>query len=177
MIKTVHINKSNEATFTCPNCIKSITVNVSRYTMVKSRTKVRSKCTCGCSWTSILERRKRYRMEVDIPCICSKAWERRASEGKAMKVVDLSSSGVKIKPHLNRTIDTTDRFFDSPMLIAFHLKDTDETHIQKTVHARHICENYIGAEFDESGQEDPIIGSYILSQRHHLTIGPNPYLP
>ena len=87
-----------------------------------------------------------------------------------MKVVDLSSSGVKIKPHLNRTIETSDQFFDNPILLAFHLKDKNETHIQKKVYARHICENYIGAEFDESGQEDPIIGSYILSQRHHQAI-------
>ena len=177
MIKTVHINKSDEATFICPNCIKSVTVNVSKYTRCNNRTKVKSKCICGCSWTSILERRKRYRMEVDIPCICSLGWKKSISEGKAMKVVDLSSSGVKIKPHLNRTIDTSDRFFENPVVLAFHLKDKGETHIQKTVHARHICEDYIGAEFDESGQEDPIIGSYILSQRHHLTISTDPYLP
>jgi hypothetical protein len=170
MIKTVHINKSNEATFICPNCIKSITVDVSKYTRCNNRTKVKSKCICGCSWTSILERRKRYRMAVDIPCICSQVWAWSASEGRAMKVVDLSSSGVKIKPYLNRTIETSDQFFDNPILLAFHLKDKDETHIQKKVYARHICENYIGAEFDDSGQEDPIIGSYILSQRHHQTI-------
>ena len=94
-----------------------------------------------------------------------------------MKVVDLSSSGVKIKPHLNRAIETSDRFFDNPILLAFHLKDKDETHIQKTVYAKHICEDHIGAEFDDAGQEDPVIGSYILSQRHHLTISTNPYLP
>ena len=80
-----------------------------------------------------------------------------------MRVVDLSSSGVKIKPHPNRTIETSDHFFDNPILLAFHLSDKGETHIQKTVYAKHICETYIGAEFDDSEQEDDIIGSYILS--------------
>jgi len=94
-----------------------------------------------------------------------------------MRVVDLSSSGVKIKPHDNRTIETSDHFFDNPILLTFDLKDKNETHIQKTVYARHICENYIGAEFDDAGQEDPIIGSYILSQRHYQTISTNPYQP
>lgn len=113
-------------------------------------------------------------MAVDIPCICSQVGARRSSEGKAMRVVDLSSSGVKIKPYPNRTIETSDYFLDYPILLAFHLKDRGETHIQKTVSARHICENYIGAEFDDSGQEDPVIGSYILSQRHYQIISTNP---
>ena len=170
MIKTVHIDKSNEATFTCPNCIKSKTVNVSKYMKRNNRTKVKSKCICGCSWTSILERRQRYRMVVDIPCICSQAGEWRASEGNAMRVVDLSSTGVKIKPYPNRTIRTSDKFFKNPILLAFHLKDKGGTYIQKTVYAKHICENHIGAEFDDAEKEDPLIGFYILSQRHHQTI-------
>ena len=169
MIKTVHVTKSNEATFICPNCIKSKTVNVYKYTKRNNRTKVKSTCTCGCSWTSLLERRKRYRMTVNIPCVCSQPGVRGSSESDAMRVADLSSSGVKIKPYPNRTIKISDYFFDNPILLAFHLRDKGETHIQKTVYARHICENYIGAEFDDSEQEDPIIGSYILSQRHHQT--------
>lgn len=167
MIKTVHVNKSNEATFICPNCIKSVTVTVSKYTKLNNRTKVKSKCTCGCAWTSILERRKHYRMAADIPCICSQVGTSIASEGKALKIVDLSSSGVKIKPHLNRTIKTDDDFFDNPILLAFHLRDKEETFVQKTAYARHICENYVGAEFDNAEQEDPAIGSYILSQRQY----------
>lgn len=167
MIKTVHINKANEATFTCPNCIKSVTLKVSKYTKLNNRTKVRSKCRCGCTWTSILERRKHYRMAVDIPCICSQVGTREVSESRAMRVVDLSSSGVKIKPYPNRIIKTADYFFNDPMRLDFNLKDRDGTYIQKTAYAKHICEDCIGAEFVDSDQEDPIIGSYILSQKHY----------
>ena len=170
MIKTVHINKSNEATFICPNCIKSKTVTVSKYIRSTNRTKVKSKCICGCSWTSILERRKHYRMAINIPCVCNQVGARRSSEGNAMRVVDLSSSGLKIKPHPNRTIKTSDYYFDDPILVAFHLRDKGETHIQKTAYAKHISEDYIGAEFDDSEQGDHTIGSYILSQRHHQAI-------
>ena len=166
MIKTVHINKANEATFTCPNCIKSITLSVSKYIKLNKRTKVKSKCRCGCTWTSILERRKHYRITVDIPCICSQVGTGRTSESRAMRIVDLSSSGVKIKPNPNRTIKTSDYFFNDPIRLYFNLKDRDETYIQKKAYAKHICEDHIGAEFDDSDQEDPIIGSYILSQRH-----------
>ena len=106
-------------------------------------------------------------MTADLPCICSQVGTRIASEGKALRVVDLSSSGVKIKPHLNRIIKTDDDFFENPILLAFHLRDKGETFVQKTAYARHICENYIGAEFDNAEQEDPAIGSYILSQRQY----------
>ena len=106
-------------------------------------------------------------MTVDIPCICSQVETRRPSESRAMRVADLSSSGIKIKPHPNRTIKTSDYFLNDPIRLDFNLKDRDETYIQKTAYAKHICEDYIGAEFDDSDQEDPIIGSYLLSQRHY----------
>ena len=87
-----------------------------------------------------------------------------------MRVVDLSSSGLKIKPHQPRTIKTSDYSFNDQFLVAFHLRDEGETHIEKTAYAKHISENYIGAEFDDSQQEDHTIGSYILNQRHHQAI-------
>ena len=87
-----------------------------------------------------------------------------------MRVADLSSSGLKIKPHQNKTIKTSDYFFDDQILVVFHLKDKNETHIEKIAYAKHINENYIGAKFDDSEQEDHNIGSYILSQRHHQAI-------
>lgn len=106
-------------------------------------------------------------MAVNIPCVCSQPGPGGSSEGDAMRVVDLSSSGVKIKPQPNRTIKTSDYFLDDPILLDFHLKDNRGTHIQKTIYAKHICESYIGAEFDDSEQEDSTINSYLLSQRHH----------
>ncbi len=135
MIKTVHINKSNEATFTCPNCIKTKTVDVSKYIRCNNRTNVKSTCICGCSWTSILENRKRYRMAVNLPCICSQMGARGTPGGIVMRVVDLSSSGLKIKPPQNKSINTSDYFFDDPILIAFHLRDKDRTHIQKAAYS------------------------------------------
>ena len=170
MIKKVHITSTNKATFICPNCVKTKTIDVSKFTKSISKTKVKSKCICGYSWTSILERRKHYRMAVNIACVCSQVGVAGSLECMAMRIANLSSSGLKIKFHQNRPINTSDYIFDAPILVNFHLKDNRETHIQKTAHAKHICESYIGAEFDDSEQGDYTIGSYILSQRHHQTI-------
>jgi len=164
MIKKIHINDSDEATFVCPNCDKTKTVDVSKYINVNSRTQVKSTCRCGCSWTSILERRKRYRMAVNIPCICNHMGARGSSESIPMRIADLSSNGLKIKPIKNGTIKTTDYFIDDPIIVDFHLEDNDKTHLKKTAYAKNISENHIGAQFDGSKHGDHIIGFYILGQ-------------
>lgn len=170
MIKKVHINKSNKATFVCPNCVKAKTVDVSKYIGLKNRTKVKSKCTCGCSWTSILERRKHYRMTVDIPCVCSQIGTGGSSKNIAMSVADLSSSGLKIKAHQDRTLKAFDFFNDAPILVEFYLNDKNGSYIRKTATTRHISKNYLGVEFDDSAQWDKLINAYILSQKYHQAI-------
>ena len=88
----------------------------------------------------------------------------------AMGVVDLSTGGLKVEPNKKRTIRTSDYYPDDRILVVFHLRDKDETHIEKIAHVKHISEDYIGAEFDESEQGDHTISSYILNQRHHQAI-------
>ena len=170
MMKKVHINKFNKATFVCPNCVKAKMVDVSKYIGLKNRTKVKSKCTCGCSWTSILERRKHYRMTVDIPCVCSQVGPRGLSEGVAMRIADLSSSGIKIKPHQYGTIKTSDYFFAAPILVDFYLKGNSDVHIRKTATARYISESCMGAEFDDSEKWDHNISAYLLGQKYPQAI-------
>jgi len=170
MIKKVHISRSNKATFICPKCIKTKTVDVSRYVNQNRRTTVKSKCTCGCTWTSILERRKRYRMAVNIPCTCRHVVAGGNLASTAMRVVDISSSGLKIKPHNYESIDVSQYFPKHLLIIDFDLGDNHKTHIRKTVYTRHIDERQIGVEFDDSQHGDQTIGSYILSQRHHQAI-------
>jgi hypothetical protein len=84
-----------------------------------------------------------------------------------MRVADLSSSGLKIKPNRNGTIKTSNYFFDDPIMVDFHLEDHAKTQIRKTTYARHIGDRHIGVEFDSSKQEDHTIATYILSQRRY----------
>ena len=87
-----------------------------------------------------------------------------------MRVADLSSSGLKIKPNRNETIKTSNYLFGDPIVVDFQLEDHARTHIKKTVYARHISDSHIGAEFDGSKQGDHTLSSYILSQRRYEMI-------
>jgi len=170
MIKKVHISKLNEATFTCPSCSKSRTVDVSNYKRIKKRTRVTSNCGCGSSWTSILERRRRYRMAANIPCNCKHKGARGSSESFAMRVADLSSTGLKLKPIKNATINTTSYLFDDPIEVNFSLGGNSQIKIKQTAHIKNISEGHIGVEFDDAKQGDKTIGAYMLNSRHYQVL-------
>ena len=170
MIKKVHINKSNEATFVCPSCNTTKTVNVSRYLHRSNRTRVKSTCKCGYIWTTILERRKHYRMTVNVPCSCRHVGASGISESYAMRVVSLSTGGLRLKPDKNNTFQSSSYVLGGPVFVDFHLGDYNNEHVKKAVIIRNIGENHLGAEFNDSDKEDTTISSYIFSQRHHQVV-------
>jgi len=165
MIKKVHITALNKATFFCPACYNSKTVDVSKYKNNSKRTKVKSKCVCGCKWTSILERRNRYRLAVNIPCTCNHIGDRGFSENIPMKISNISSSGLRLESHDSRAINTSDYSLDEPIIVNFYLENQNKTHIETITYAKHIGKRHIGTAFDVSWLDDNTsIESYILSQ-------------
>lgn len=165
MLKKVHTSDAKTATFVCPRCDNTKTVDVSRYIEVCARTRVRSKCTCGCTWTSILERRKSFRIAVNFPGVCMHRGAKRPVDSMPVSIVDLSSTGLRIEQGDSHGIDASDYRLDDLISVEFHLSDPTRTHIRKTAFVKNISPQCIGAEFEASKQRDPVIGSYILSQR------------
>ena len=164
MYQKIHINKSNEATFVCPKCDKTRTVDVSRYKYAQSKIKVKSRCICGYSWTSILERRRDYRVETNIPCVCSRKWANGAVENITMKIVDLSFGGLKLEPDGRNKFPTDASFFESPFTIDFYLDENKKSHFKKTVHPINIAKTHIGVKFDEAERGSSAITSYMFRQ-------------
>jgi hypothetical protein len=164
MYQKVLISKSNEATFVCPKCDKTRTVDVSKYKHVQSKIKVKSRCICGYSWTSILERRRDYRVGTNIPCVCSRTWENGSVENIKMKIVDLSFGGLKLESDTRRNVLTDATFFKSPFTIDFHLGENKKIHFIKTVHPMHITKTHVGVGFDEAERGSSAIISYMLRQ-------------
>jgi hypothetical protein len=164
MYQKVHISKSNEATFVCPKCDKTRTVDISKYKHVQSTIKVRSRCICGYSWTSILERRRDYRAKINIPCVCSKTWANKSVENISMKIVDLSFGGLKLESDDGEKTPVHDIFFRSPFTVDFYLGENNMQHFKKTVHPLHKTKTHIGVGFDEPERGSPAITSYMLRQ-------------
>jgi len=166
MIKKVHISASNQATFVCPECFNTKTVDVKKYKTMNIRTKVKSTCSCGFIWTSILERRTRFRVAVNIPCNCTYMGASGSSETNQMRIADLSTSGMKITLDKNKSINTDTFSFDDPILVDFNLENQDRTHIKIMTHVKHISKSYLGAEFNNSVHDiSKSIGSYIFRPR------------
>lgn len=170
MIKKIHLSNSKEATFVCPSCSKTKTVNVSKYSQSGKRPKVKATCECGCVWTSILEKRKCYRMKVNIPCSCRHVGARGISESYAMRVVSLSTGGLRLKPDKNITFPSSSYVLGGPVFVDFHLGNNHKEHVKRAVIIRHIGENHIGAEFNESNKKDHTISAYMFNQRHHQVV-------
>jgi len=166
MMKKVHITDSNMATFVCPACYNAKTADVSRYKNANKRTKVKSKCECGCKWKTILERRNRYRLGVNIPCTCHHIGANGFSENFPMRIANISSSGLRLESHVNRNINASEYSLDEPIIVNFYLENQNKTPIEKITYTKHICRDHIGTAFDDSWQGDTdMINSYILSHR------------
>jgi len=170
MLKKVHISDAKTATFVCPRCDNTKTVDVSRYIAGCARTRVRSKCTCGCSWTSILERRKSFRIAVNLPGVYMQRGANRPMGSIPVNIVDLSSTGLRIKHGDQHGQNPSDFKLDDLISVEFHLNDHAKTHIRKTAIVKNINPQHIGTEFKVPEQRDPVIGAYILSQRHRQMV-------
>ena len=163
MYKKVFVSKSNEATFVCPKCNKAkTTVDVSKYKHVQRRIKVKSRCICGYSWASLLDRRKFFRLGTDISCACSKTGLSSFFKYISMKIVDLSPGGLKLESDEKEKDRAHANFFKSPFNVSFHLGENKEDHIKKTVHPIRITKTHVCAEFDELERRNSTIISYIL---------------
>ena len=162
MYKKVFVSKSNKATFVCPKCNKSKTVDVSKYKHVQKRIKVKSRCICGYSWASLLDKRKFYRLETDIPCACSKSGIISSFKNISMKIVDLSPGGLKLESDNKEKDRAHANFFKTPFNVSFHLGENKEDHIKKTVHPIRITQNHVCAEFDELERGNSTLMSYML---------------
>lgn len=158
MIKTVYISQTNHATFTCPQCEVTKTVDVSRYAKMEQTVRVKSKCgSCGNTWTSVLEKRKVYRKRVSLPGDFTHIVDNNPVTRGSMEVTDISAGGLKIK-----LLELIDLSLNDKLHVEFHLDDPRKTLISKDVHVKNIDGNYIGVAYSRSEGDDPALGFYLM---------------
>jgi hypothetical protein len=158
MSEKVYITSKQMATFICPKCKKSKTVNVSKYASLDKIVKVKVTCPCGYGYTSILEKRKKYRKATNLPGSFVLLMDGKQVSGGLMTVRDLSKSGLKIQINTQHKCQVGD-----VILVEFYLDDTQRTLIKKKVIARNIVGPNIGTEFAPTEAVDKALGFYLFS--------------
>ena len=157
MVIKVYISDTNTATIVCPQCDKNKTVDVSRYVALDQTVRVKSKCSCGHTWTSVLEKRRQYRKSVDFPGVYELVQNGETVDKGSMVVKDLSLTGLKLKLNVARNFE-----IDSRLLVEFHLDDNRRTLMRKNVLVKNVSGAYVGVAFSASEPQDPALGFYLM---------------
>ena len=158
MTEKVYVTSKQMATFICPVCQKSKTVNVSKYASLDKIVTVKVTCPCGYGYTSILEKRKKYRKAANLPGSFVHLVEGRPTRGGLMKVKDLSTSGLKIHVNTEHHCAVGDI-----IQVEFSLDDSHRTLIRKKVIVRNIVGQNIGTEFAPTEPIGKALGFYLFS--------------
>lgn len=158
MVEKVYITNTNMATFICPQCNKTLTVDVSRYAQMEQTVKVKSKCSCGNTWTSVLEKRKQYRKSVSLKGIYKYIVDGKELDRGKMTITDISAGGVKLKLDVDRNLKT-----GHLLKLEFKLDDSKQTLMKKTVIIRNANNPYYGAAFRDADLYDPVMGFYLMN--------------
>lgn len=155
-MEKVHISSSNTATFVCPNCENTSTVDVSKYVKVDKRVLVKVKCRCGHQFTVALEKRKKYRKNTNLPGTYVSLTS--DSDKGVMTVMDISTTGLKLKLNVERDFKIGD-----VLKVEFNLDDKRRTHIEKKVVVQNISDHFVGVAFAPNQPDDPALGFYLLN--------------
>jgi len=157
MIEKVYITSKQTATFACPVCRKSKTVDVSQYAALDKIVKVKVKCPCGYAYISILDKRRQYRKETNLHGSYTRIVNGREAGGGLMTVKDLSTGGLKLQINENYGCAAGDVF-----KVEFHLDDTRRSLIKKKAIVRNTYRQTAGMEFAPNEAADKALGFYLL---------------
>ncbi len=158
MTEKVYISSTKMATFVCPKCHKSKTVNVSKYAAFDKNVKVSVRCPCGYAYVSLLEKRKRYRKETNLPGSYRRYVDGKQRGGGLMIVKDLSTLGMKLQIDADNDCEVGD-----VIQVEFHTDDAQRAFIKKKVIIRSINGPIIGTEFASTEGIDKALGFYLFN--------------
>ncbi len=138
----VFITREGRATFVCPACELSRTVEVARNTKLARASRVGVKCPCGHHYPVTLERRRFFRKAVNLSGSYFHTVNGRHVDRGEMAVLDLSRTGVRIRLNERRPLRVGDT-----LLVEFHLDDRQQSLIRKESVVRRIEGVDLGTEF------------------------------
>ena len=163
MTEKVFIASTKMATFVCPKCQRSKTVNVSKYADLDKNVKVSVRCPCGYAYVSILEKRKKYRKETNLPGTYSRYVDGKQIGGGLMIVRDLSLTGMKLQIDADNDCKVGD-----VIQVEFYTDNAPRAFIKKKLIIRNITGTIIGTEFAPTEGVDKALGFYLFSYKEDV---------
>lgn len=158
MVEKVFITSNNMATFVCPQCGNVTTANVSKFAAINKRVTVKCNCNCGNHFSVSLEKRRQYRKTTDLPGMYYYRMANGEEDKGIMRVVDISSTGIKLRLNVERDIPVGEL-----LRVEFHLDDKRRTFMEKRVIVRNVKKNLVGTAFAPNEGDDPNLGFYLMS--------------
>jgi len=160
MTQTVFVADNNIATLVCPECNASKNTDVTKYKDLEKLVRLKIKCTCGSSYSVMLERRRYYRKETNLPGTYVYSSAGGQQQKGPMTVTEISRGGVRLKVMVLPKFEVGATFY-----VEFHLDDKQQSLIKKEVTARMLADRFVGAEFcsiDPSDPSDKALGFYLF---------------
>jgi hypothetical protein len=161
MTEKVFITEQDKATIICPECKLSTTTDASQYKKINKEVRLKINCTCGHSYSILLERRNQFRRETNLPG----KYILRSSSGTekmgSLTVKNISRGGLKLELKLMPNLKLGSR-----LSVEFNLDDNHKTLIKKDVIVKGIIDPVVGAEFssfDTSDPGDKALGFYLFA--------------
>lgn len=158
MLPKVFIASNNTATIMCPQCGNVTTANVTKYAAIKNKVTINCRCSCGHLFKVSLEKRRQYRKETDLPGVFYYHHANGETDKGSMRVVDISSTGLKLKLNVARQFQEGDL-----LKVEFHLDDKRKTFMEREVVVRNVYQNFVGTSFIQDQMDDPTLGFYMMS--------------
>jgi Zn ribbon nucleic-acid-binding protein len=164
MTQKIYTNGDSTVTVICPQCHKSKTIDVAEHKKSDKIAVVGCQCECGHAYEVMLERRKFYRKDTNLPGAYSYkktdlpgTYTRESDDDRGlMTVTDISRSGLKIRVNVVRNFRPGDR-----LRVEFNLDDRGRSSIKKIVVVRNILGKSVGVEFETMEHFDKL-GAYLL---------------
>jgi hypothetical protein len=155
MTAKVLINEQNMSTFICPKCNKAKTANVSKFKDIEKAVRIKHNCSCGHSYSVILERRKHNRKQLNLVGAYTSLKDNNRG---SMTVVSLSRIGLGFEPSIEHKFDMGEK-----ILLEFRLDDKQQSLIKRESVVRSIKGKLVGVEFSRHDHHDQL-GPYIAWQ-------------
>ncbi len=157
-MERVFISSKGTATFICPQCHQTKTVDVCKYAKCDKRVKVNVKCPCGHAYLTTLEKRKQYRRQTNLPGTYIHIVDGRRVGKGWLTVRDVSATGLKLEIKSPPALSVGDH-----LEVEFHLDDAHRTLISKHVVIRNLKGCSVGAEFSATETLGKALGFYLLN--------------